>query len=184
MSKTTSNDNNIIVAYFSRQGKNIVGSGEIIDLPVGNTEVVAWMIQEATGGDSFRIEAVKPYPEDYFETTDVAKEEQRANARPELTSRLENMDAYDVIFVGYPNWWGTMPMPVFTFLEGYNFAGKTIVPFCTHEGSGLGRSVADIKALCPQSTTLEGLAVPGGNVKNAQNEVSAWLRELGVAKIP
>jgi len=169
-----------LVAYFSREGKNIVSSGDIIDLPVGNTEVAARMIQEATGGDSFRIEAAKPYPEEYYETTEVAKEEQRSNARPELTAHVENMNAYDVIFVGYPNWWGTMPMPVFTFLEEYDLAGKTIAPFCTHEGSSLGRSVADIKALCPKSTILDGLAIRGSDVQRAQEQVSEWLCRLGV----
>jgi len=168
-----------LVAYFSRQGKNIVSGGAIEDLPIGNTEVVARMIQDATGGDSFRIEAVKPYPEDYRETTEVANEEQRTNARPELTAYVENMDAYDVIFLGYPIWWSTMPMPVCTFLEEYDFSGKTIAPFCTHEGSGLGRSVGDIKTLCPHATVCDGLAVRGSEVNNAQNEVSEWLRELG-----
>ncbi|MGZ4913037.1 MAG: flavodoxin [Halobacteriota archaeon] len=171
-----------LVAYFSRQGKNIISSGDIIDLPMGNTEVVAQMIQEATGSDSFRIEAVNPYPEDYRETTEVAKEEQRANARPELTSHVENMDAYRVVFVGYPNWWGTMPMPLFTFLEEYDLAGKTIAPFCTHEGSSLGRSVTDIKAVCPHSTVLDGLAVRGSDVQRAQEQVSEWLCRLGVIK--
>jgi len=144
-----------LVAYFSREGKNIV-SGAITDLLVGNTEVVAKMIQKATGSDSFRIGAVNPYPEDYYQTTDVAQEEQRANARPELTAHVENMDAYDVIFLGYPNWWGTMPMPVFTFLEEYDFAGKTLIPFCTHEGSGMGHSEKDIVRICPQARLLKG----------------------------
>jgi len=168
-----------LVAYFSRQGKNIISSGDIIDLTVGNTEVVARMIQEATGSDRFRIETVNPYPEDYHKTTEVAKEEQRSNARPELTAHVENMNAYDMIFVGYPNWWGTMPMPVFTFLEEYDLAGKTIAPFCTHEGSSLGRSVADIKALCPQSTVRDGLAIRGSDVQRAQEQVSEWLCRLG-----
>ena len=132
-----------LVGYLSREGKNII-SGTITDLPMGNTEVVARMIQKATGSDSFRIEAVNPYPEDYDQTTDVAQEEPRANARPELTAHVEDMDACDVIFLGYPNWWGTMPMPMFTFLEEYDFARKTIIPFCTHEGSGMGRSEKDI----------------------------------------
>jgi flavodoxin len=85
-----------------------------------------------------------------------------------------------MIFLGYPNWYGTMPMPVFTFLEEYDFSKKTIAPFCTHEGSGMGRSVADIKKMCPQSTVLDGLAIRGGDVKNAQDEVSGWLREIGM----
>jgi flavodoxin len=92
------------------------------------------------------------------------------------------MPSYDVIFLGYPNWYGTMPMPVFTFLEEYNLSGKTIVPFCTHEGSGLGRSVTDIRKMCPQSTVLEGLAIRGSDVKDAQNEVTGWLRDIGMKK--
>lgn len=170
-----------LVAFFPREGKNIV-SGAITDQPVGNTEVVARMIQKATGSDSFRIEAVHPYPDDYTETTEVAQKELRDNARPELTASVENMDAYDVIFLGYPTWWGTMPVPVFTFLEEYEFAGKTIAPFCTHEGSNLGRSVDDIKVVCPQSTVLDGLAIRGSEAKRAQNEVSEWLSELGMTE--
>jgi flavodoxin len=170
-----------LIAYFSRSGNNYV-NGSIVDLPVGNTEVIAKTIQEMTGGELFHIEAVNAYPADYTETTDVAKEELRARARPKLTRKVETMTPYDTVFLGYPNWWGTMPMPVFTFLEEYNLSGKTIVPFCTHEGSGLGRSVSEIRKTCPQSTVLEGLAVRGGEVKNAQDEVSGWLRELGMKK--
>jgi len=178
MSKKARNDNSL-VAYFSRKGKNIVG-GAIIDLPAGNTEVVAQMIQETVGSESFRIEAVHPYPDDYRETTEVAQEELRDNARPELTARVENMEVYDVIFLGYPIWWGTMPMSLFTFLEAYDFSGKTIAPFCTHEGSGLGRSLDDIKVLCPHSTVLDGLAILGSEAKEAQHEVLEWLSKLGV----
>ncbi len=169
-----------LVAYFSREGKNYV-SGAITDLPVGNTEVVARMIQKATGSDSFRIEAVNPYPTDYHQTTDVAQKEQRANARPELTVHVENMDTYDVIFLGYPNWYGTMPMPVFTFLEEYDFAGKTIIPFCTHEGSGMGSSEKDIARICPQARLLTGL-VHGTYAGSAQGDVENWLRKIGMAK--
>ena len=177
----TSQNAKSLVAYFSRGGKNYV-SGAITDLAVGNTEVVTRMIQKATGSDSFRIEAVNPYPKDYHQTTDVAQKEQRANARPELTAHVGNMAAYDVIFLGYPNWYGTMPMPVFTFLEGYDFAGKTIVPFCTHEGSGMGRSEKDIARTCPQAMFLEGLAVHGAYAGSAQGDVENWLRKIGLAK--
>ena len=172
-------DSKCLVAYFSRPGKNYVG-GRIVNLPVGNTEVVAKMIREKTAGDLFRIEAVNPYPEDYTETTEVAQQELRTNARPKLTGLLDNLADYDILFIGYPNWWGTMPMPVFTFLEAYDFSGKTIVPFCTHEGSGLGRSVAEIKKTCPRSTVVDGLAIRGGDVNTAHDEVSAWLREIGM----
>jgi len=177
--KMNENDSKCLIAYFSRSGNNYV-SGTIVNLPVGNTEVVAKMIQEMTKGDLFHIEAVNAYPGDYTETTELAQQELRASARPKLTSHLENLASYKVIFLGYPNWYGTMPMPVFTFLEEYNFSGKTIAPFCTHEGSGLGRSVMDIKKIYTQSTDLEGLAVRGGDVKNAQVEVSGWLREIGM----
>jgi flavodoxin len=170
-----------LIAYFSRPGNNYV-NGSIVNLPVGNTEVVAKIIQEITRGDLFHIEAVHTYPEDYTETTEVAKEELRTSARPKLSGHVETMASYDRIFLGYPNWWGTMPMPVYTFLEDYNLSGKTIAPFCTHEGSGLGRSVTDIKKMCPKSTVLDGLAIRGGDVKNAQNEVSGWLGELGLKK--
>jgi flavodoxin len=172
-------ENNILIAYFSRSGNNYVG-GSIANLPVGNTEVVAKMIREMTKGDLFRIEAVTAYPEDYTETTEVAQQEMRANARPKLTGHLENMASYDVILLGHPNWWGTMPMPVFTFLEEYDLSGKTIASFCTHEGSGLGRSVSDIRKMCPRSTVLDGIAIRGSGVKQAQNEVSAWLHGIGM----
>jgi flavodoxin len=110
------NGSKCLIAYFSRPGNNYV-NGQIADLPVGNTEVVAKMIRELTGGDLFPMEPVKKYPKDYAETTDVAKEELRTSARPKLTGHVETMASYDVVFLGYPNWWGTMPMPVFTFLE-------------------------------------------------------------------
>ena len=170
-------DKKCLVAYYSRKGQNYV-SGKIVDLKVGNTEVVANMIQKMTGGDLFPIESVTAYPKDYTETTDVAKNELRAKARPKLTGRVENMKAYDVIFLGYPNWWGTMPMPVYTFLESYDLSGKTIVPFCTHEGSGMGRSEKDIAKACPKSTVLEGLAIHGTSASSAESKVSSWIDRL------
>lgn len=166
-----------LIAYFSREGNNYV-SGRIVNLHVGNTQVVAKMIREMTGGDLFRIEAVHSYPEDYTEATEAAQKELRANARPELTDRLENMDSYDVVFLGFPNWWGTMPMPVFTFLEEYDFSGKAVIPFCTHEGSGLGHSERDIKKLCPKAEVLKGIAVHGTGAASAKKSVSGWLQML------
>ena len=173
-------DAKYLIAYFSRPGNNYV-NGQIVNLPVGNTEVAAKMIREMTGGDLFRIEAVDAYPADYTETTEVARQELRTNARPKLTGHVEAMVSFDVIFLGYPIWWGTMPMPVFTFLEDYDFSGKTVAPFCTHEGSGLGRSVADIRKMCPQSTVPDGLAIHGGDVKNARDEVAGWLHDIGMS---
>ena len=168
-----------LIAYYSRKGNNYVG-GEIVDLPVGNTQVAAGFIQELTGGDLFRIDTVKAYPADYEETTMVAKKELRESARPELTKRVDSMDDYEVIFLGYPNWWGTMPMAVCTFLTAYAFSGKTIVPFCTHEGSGMGHSEGDITRLCPGAKVLKGLPITGGSVRGARNDISIWLRKLGV----
>ena len=148
----------------------------------GNTRVIAHQIHENIGGDLFEIVSMDPYPSDYDEVVERARKELDRDFRPRLTTKVENMGSYRVVFVGYPNWWGTVPRPVATFLTEYDFSGKTMVPFCTHEGSHLGRSVTDIKALCPQSTILDGLAVRGSNVKNAENEVSGWLRELGLKK--
>jgi flavodoxin len=169
-----------LIAYFSRKGQNYV-SGRLVDLKVGNTEVVANMIQKITGGVLFHIESVAAYPNDYKEATEVAKNELRAKARPKLTGQVENMGAYDVIFLGYPNWWGTMPMPVFTFLESYDFSGKTIVPFCTHEGSGLGHSEKDIAKACPKVTMLKGIAIHGTNASSANSNVSSWIDELSIS---
>jgi flavodoxin len=168
-----------LIAYFSREGNNYV-SGRIVNLPVGNTEVAANLIRKLTGGDTFRIHTVKDYPADYNETTAVAKQELRENTRPELSGHVDNMDEYNLIFLGYPNWWGTMPMGVFTFLEEHDFSGKTIIPFCTNEGSGMGRSESDIKQICPDAKVLKGLSIKGGGVLGAENDISAWLRKSGV----
>jgi len=124
-----------LIAYFSRKGNNYVG-GSIVNLPIGNTEVVANKIQKLTRGDIFQIRTVKSYPEDYTETTNVAREEQRENARPELTEIVDNTGSYAVIYIGYPNWYGTMPMPVFTFLSEYNFSGKPLPHFARMREAG------------------------------------------------
>ncbi|WP_292463803.1 flavodoxin [Methanolobus sp.] len=149
-----------------------------MNLPIGNTKVVADMIWEITGGDVFQIDTVKSYPKDYSATTNMAKKELNENARPELSGHVENMESYNVIFLGYPNWWGTMPMPVFTFLEEYDLSGKTIVSFCTHEGSGIGRSENDIEKLCPEATLLKGFAIYGSRVSAAKKDVADWLNQL------
>lgn len=166
-----------LIAYFSRKGNNYVG-GSIVNLPIGNTEVTAKKIQKLTGSDIFQIKTAKSYPEDYTETTNAAQEEQRKNARPELAETVDNMDSYDVIYIGYPNWYGTMPMAMFTFLEEYDFSGKTIAPFCTHEGSGMGSSEHDIKKLCPKANVLPGLAIRGGSVERADKDITNWLKKL------
>ena len=164
----------ILIAYFSREWSNYVGES-LKNLKEGNTEVAAKMIQKLSGGELFRIATVSGYPPDYEETTRVAQKEQRQNARPGLAGRVAGMEAYDLVILGYPNWWGTMPMAVFTFLEAYDLSGKTILPFCTHEGSGMGHSEGDIKKLCPRSTLLKGLAIRGSGVHGAEKELAAWL---------
>jgi len=161
-------DKKCLIAYYSRRGSNCVG-GRIVDLPIGNTEAAAKMILEITEGDMFHIEAVKPYSKDYSETAKAAQNELHGDARPELTNQVEN-------------WWGTMPMPVFTFLGQYDFSGKTIVPFCTHEGSGLGHSEKDIMKLCPKASVLKGLAIYGSAVDSAKASISIWLDKINVRR--
>ena len=163
-----------LIAYFSRKGNNYV-SEKIVNLPTGNTEVIARIILEYTGGDLFHIETVEPYPEGYHETIDVAKRELNNDKRPELTNKVADIDSYDVVFLGYPNWWGTIPMAVVTFLESYDFSGKRIFPFCTHEGSGFGNSVTAVRKLCPKSEVENPIAFHGSHVKNANSEVKEWI---------
>ena len=169
----------ILVAYFSRTGENY----NVGYIEKGNTHIIADMIAEQIDGDTFEISTVTPYPEDYDECTDIAQQERNENARPELAESLDNLDDYDVIFIGYPIWWGDMPMAVYTFLESYDFAGKTIVPFCTHEGSGLGTTAGNIAAVCPDAEILDGLSIRGSVAQNSQEEaaeaVADWLGQTG-----
>jgi flavodoxin len=151
-----------------------------VNLPIGNTEVAAQIIQKLTGGDVFPIDTVKKYPEDYNKTTEAAQQELRQNARPELIGQVDSMADYRMVFLGYPNWWGTMPMAVFSFLEKYDFSGRTLIPFCTHEGSGMGRSEKDIRKACPNAIVLKGLPILGGRVQHAEADISAWLGALDV----
>ncbi|MCC8023855.1 MAG: flavodoxin [Clostridium sp.] len=164
-----------LIAYFSRKGNNYVG-GNIVNLPVGNTGVAAKKIAELTGGDLFEIKTVRSYSEDYTTCTEEAQQELRANARPELTDAVPDLSEYDVIYLGYPNWWGTAPMGVFTFLESADFFGKTVRPFCTHEGSGMGHSEADIKKSCPGAKVEKGLAIRGGSAHHVDHEIKAWVK--------
>ena len=156
----------ILIAFFSK---------------TGNTGTIAELIRGAVGGDLFHVATRTPYPDDYRETTRVARVELDGNTRPALATTVpsEAMKSYDIIFIGYPNWWGTLPMAMFTFLEQYDLSGKTIVPFCTHEGSGLGQGPADIAKLAPNAVVAQGLAVRGSATGRAQNDVANWLRKLG-----
>jgi flavodoxin len=157
----------ILTAYFSRSG---------------NTQTLAREIQKQVGGDIFEITMETPYTGDYDSITQRAKADMNSNVRPALGSAIDNIDTYEVIFLGYPIWWSTMPMVMYTFLETYNLSGKTIIPFCTHGGSGLADSVDNLKKLSPQAKVLEGLAVSGRQAQNSPQEVTAWLKRLGYVK--
>ena len=183
-------DSNILVAYFSRVGNTVWEDGvdavtsaslNVVDGEfAGNAQLLAQMAQEVTGGDLFLIQTVDTYPSDYRETTNVASVEQRDNARPELSSHVDNMEQYDTIVLIYPNWWGTLPQPLYTFLEEYDFSGKTILPLCTHEGSRMGSSERAIAGICPDATLLDGLAVRGASAASAQSDVEAWINDSGI----
>ncbi len=163
-----------LIAYYSRKGENYF-SGTIKSVAKGNTEIVAEAIQKKVGGDLFEIETEKNYPADYTECTVVAKEELRSKARPDLRKYLDDISAYDTIYIGYPCWWGLPPMAVFTFLEHYDFSGKKIITFTTHEGSGFGGSISQIQKSCPNSKVVKGIAIHGSDAKNCEKEVDRWI---------
>lgn len=163
-----------LIAFYSRADENYV-NGLIKTLKVGNTEIAAGIIKELTGADLFKIEQVKPYSKDYNECMAQAQDDQRQNARPDLKNYPKTLDEYDIIYLGYPNYWSTMPMAVFTFLEDFDFGGKIIKPFCTHEGSGMGSSINDIKKLCPGATVEKGLAIHGGSVERSREDIEKWI---------
>ena len=165
-----------LIIYYSRKGENYFG-GSIRSIAKGNTEIVAEYIQNAIGGDLFEVDTVKPYSADYTTCTEEAKQEIRANARPELKKYLSDISAYDNIFVCGPCWWGTYPMAVFTQLEKLDFTGNKVIGLMTHEGSGLGNSERDLKKLCKGATFGRCLAVNGSYASNSQEEVSAWAKE-------
>lgn len=166
---------NTLIAFYSRADENYV-NGMIKTLDRGNTEVVAEIIQKLTDAKMFKIEQMQPYAKDYNECIAQAQADQKRNARPELKSYPETIAPYDVIYLGFPNYWGTMPMAVFTFLENFDFSGKIIKPFCTHEGSGMGSSVKDIEKLCTGAKVEKGLALRGGSVERSEREIAQWIR--------
>jgi len=165
----------MLIAYFSRSGENYVNGG-ISSLKTGNTEVAARMIHAITGAVMYKIETVRKYPADYRETTEVAAEEKRKQERPALATVCPDVRTFDGVFLGYPNWWGTMPMALFTFLESQDFSGKTILPFCTNEGSGMGSSEADIRKTCPDALVKKGLSIHGSEVNEQEESILRWIR--------
>lgn len=164
----------VLIVYFSRTANNYVG-GSIQYLTKGNTEVVAKTIQRLTCGELYEIKPIIPYSTDYQVCIEEAKRDLNQDARPFFKYPPVSLEGYDTIYLGYPNYFGTMPMHLFTFLEAYDFSGKTIKPFCTHEGSGMGHSERDIKRLCPSATIEKGLAIVGSTVTTAENTIRKWL---------
>ena len=155
----------VLIAYFTRSG---------------NTRKIANLIRQEVGGTIHEIRPAVPYPSSYDAVVDQAEKEIKAGYKPALGSTLDQIESYDTVFVGSPNWWNTIAPPVATFLLEYDLSGKTIVPFCTHGGGGLGRVGTDIAKLCPQSTILSSFVIYGSGTGNVQAEVSAWLRNIGM----
>lgn len=167
-----------LVVYFSHTGENY----SVGNISEGNTAIIAKMIAEKTGSDTFEILPEKEYPKDYKSCTDVAKDEQKENARPAYKGDVDT-SAYDTIYIGYPIWWGDMPMLVYTFLEKHDLNGKTIIPFCTHEGSGVSGTDGKIRRLYKNATVKSALGVRGATAQNERNEaqkaVEEWLGKIG-----
>lgn len=165
----------VLIAYFSRADENY----NVGYIQKGNTEIIAEMIAEETKGTLFHINTATPYPANYDECIALAKKEMNSQARPAIQEDAL-MEDYDVIFLGYPNWWGDAPMAVYTFVEKHRWQGKTVIPFCTHEGSGLGSTEGKLKKACPGATFLPGLAIQGTtaqrNLQSAKQSVKAWLK--------
>ncbi|MEI0531758.1 flavodoxin [Brachyspira pilosicoli] len=181
--------NKILIAYFTWSDNTVVENPDSIDIDAetsasvlspGNAELIANWIAEKTGGDLFSIKTQNKYSSDYDECLNQARKERDNNERPALVGRVNNIDDYDVIFLGFPNWWYTCPMAVFTFVESYDLSGKTIIPFCTHGTGGLSRTIRDLKKLLPENCeVLEAIGVYRPGVKNSRNKVLDWLRKLG-----
>ena len=190
--KEENENSNILIAYFSvpedidtngidaDSGASVVVKDEEV---LGNMEYMALTIQDAIGGDLFRIETKEAYPLDHEPLVDQAVEEQDENARPELAAHIENPEQYDTILLGYPNWWGDMPQPLFTFLEEYDFSGKTIIPFNSHGGSGFSNTIEEIKELQPDANISdEGLSISRDKVADSVQDVTDWAKSLDLSE--
>lgn len=169
---------NTLILYFSLKGQTITSGMKIVNLEKGNTAVAAEYIQQAVGGDLFEIETVKTYLEDHLKMIQEAKEELEAGTRVEIKNYPKNFDSYHTIFLGYPNWWNTLPMPVVTCLEHLDWTGKHIIPFCTNEGSGVGDSVNAIRDICHGADIEEGVSFRGSEVRKSEKEISNWARKM------
>ena len=183
----TGESGNILIAYFTvpetdgtdteAGASRVAVDGEVL----GNNQYIAQLIQQETGGDLFAIETVQEYPGTHDELLEFAYDEMQDNERPELASQIENLDQYDTIILGYPNWNADLPMPVYTFLEEYDFTGKTIIPFTAHGGSGFSGTIQTIEELQPDATVIEdGLSISRNSVEDAQSEVIDWVDALNL----
>ena len=190
--KEENENSNILIAYFTvpedidtngidaDSGASVVVKDEEV---LGNMEYMALTIQDAIGGDLFRIETKEASPLDHEPLVDQAAEEQDENARPELAAHIENPEQYDTILLGYPNWWGDMPQPLFTFLEEYDFSGKTIIPFNSHGGSGFSNTIEEIKELQPDANISdEGLSISRDKVADSVQDVTDWAKSLDLSE--
>ena len=179
VAKVQTSDKKILVVYFSRTGEEY----NVGKITKGNTAIVAEYIAQKTVADMFEIKPATPYPDEYEACTELAKRELESNERPALAKNIENLAQYDTIFLGYPIWWGALPRVMMTFLETNDLSGKTIIPFCTHGGSGLAGTEREIADVCPNAKILSGLAVVGKDAQNdfpaVQKKVDAWLKSLG-----
>ena len=168
-----------LIAYFSRADENYFG-GAMRYVKVGNTEIVCNDMKEMTDADTIKSEMKDPYSPVYMTCIDEAKKDLRANARPELVSMPDSIDVYDTVILAYPNYWGTFPMAVATFVENFDFTGKTVLPLCTNEGSGMGHSEADLRKMMPAADIRRGLSITGSKAANASGAVKKWLSDNGV----
>jgi flavodoxin len=183
-------EQNILIAYFTWADNTFVENPDLVNVDVytgasliapGDTARLAQMIHEFTGGETFSIQTVVLYPNEYGRCVSIAADEKAQNIRPELKTHIDNMEDYDIIYLGYPIWWYTVPMGVFTFMEEYDLSGKTIVPYCSHGGGGLLSSVRDITAALPDSTILAPFSVyQHFNYKNTKEDVESWLKKIGM----
>lgn len=185
---SSATDGKVLVAYFTwpetdgvdalSGASRVVANGKVY----GNTEYIAGMIAEATGGDLFAIRTERNYPASHKELVDEAKREAEAGEHPRLVTHIESLKDYDVIFVGYPNWWYDMPMAIYSFFEEYDFGGKTVIPFCTHGGSRFSRSVETIAGMEKNARVVRGPSVAGRDVPEARQTVRNWLEKQGLLK--
>lgn len=165
---TTRKRNKVLVSYFSYSG---------------NTKKVAQQIQNLTSGDIFKLDPINDYPTSYQKVLEIAKKEIRSGEKPELKDMLYSLEQYDIIFIGYPNWWNTFPAPISTFLSAYNFNGKLIIPFCTHGGGGIGHSVSDITKQCPEAEIMKELSINGYAVSENNIEIEKWINNIKINEL-